>query len=254
MSGPHKKGGHEEGGGHAPAWIVSFADMVILLMSFFVLLLCQGSQKTTADEDLLKILASVKLQFGYKPKPNSTDPIDLAVMQCLSQRQNIGFRHSGLGWRSPAVKGKAEKERDNWVKSQSPIGKPFYFDRGSAEVTDAGDDNLQLIAEIVRTHYRMIIIQGHCSTEEAKDGDGDDLTYRRAKAVKDILKKYGVAEKRLAIVALSSNASPNTVQSDDRQLAIVTIGSYYLPTENDVIDNGPMLQQELEKPAGQGGH
>ena len=75
MSGPRKKGGHEEGGGHAPMWIVSFADMVILLMSFFVLMLVKGEQKTASNDDMLRVLASIKVGFGYVPKPNSKDPI-----------------------------------------------------------------------------------------------------------------------------------------------------------------------------------
>lgn len=254
MSGPHKKGGHEEGGGHAPAWIVSFADMVILLMSFFVLLLCQGSQKTTADADLLKILASVKLQFGYKPKPGSNEPIDIAVMQCLSQKHNVCFINNGQVWKSPAVKGRADKERDSWVKAQSPVGKPFYFERNSAVISDMSEENLQEIAAVVRQHYRMIVIQGHCSQEESSNDRGDDLTFRRAKAVKEILKKYGIAEKRLNIVPLSSNATPNTLKSEDRQLVIVTLGSYFLPTENDVIDRGITPRMDADKPSTQGGH
>lgn len=256
MSGPHKKGGHEEGGGHAPAWIVSFADMVILLMSFFVLLLCKGEQKTTSDDDLLKILASVKLQFGYTPKPNSTAPIDIAVMQVLSQKKQGGFLQNGQNWRSAASKGRQDKERDNWVKAQSPVGKPFYFDRNSAVISDLSEENLEQIAEVVRPHYRMLVIQGHCSQEEARidPEGGHSLSFRRALAVKNVLRKHGVAEKRLQIVSMSSNAAPNTLKSVDRQLVIVTLGTYFLPTENDVLDERSIDKKDESTPPSHGGH
>lgn len=256
MSGPHKKGGHEEGGGHAPAWIVSFADMVILLMSFFVLLLCQGSQKSATNEDLLKLLAQIKVSFGYTPRPDSRDPMDLAVMQVLSQKQK-GHKSSGQVWKSPAVKGLPDKERDKWVKSQNPVGKPIEFDFNSSLITRQADEKLQEIAEIVRHHFRTIVLQGHCSPEEAQydSEDGHKLTCARANAVRKALKKYGVAETKLAVVSLSSHATPEYLKSEDRQLVIVTIGDYMLPTKRDVIDTGSTAGLLEEKPTtSHGGH
>lgn len=252
-SGPGKKGGHEEGGGHAPMWIVSFADMVILLMSFFVLLLCQGSQKTASDEDLLRILASVKVGFGYSPRPDSKDPLDIAVLQVLSQKGGGSF--SGQRWLPAAIKGTANKERDTWVKAQSPLGKPIRFAKNSDVVPKSALADLDEIAEMVRHHYRMLVIQGHCSQEEAyRDAaGGHDLSFRRALAVKIALESRGVAATRLRIVSCASHESMTVLKSPDRQLVVVTMGTYFLPTENDVLE-GAIDDDAIKKHPSTHGH
>jgi outer membrane protein OmpA-like peptidoglycan-associated protein len=253
--GPGKKGGHEEGGGHAPMWIVSFADMVILLMSFFVLLLCQGSQKSATDEDLLRILASVKVGFGYAPRPGSKDPLDVAVLQVLTQKNGSGFPYSGQRWMSAAIKGTANKERDTWVKAQSNVGKPIRFGRNSDAIPKSAAADLDEIAEVVRHHYRMIVIQGHCSQEEAaRDAaGGHDLSFRRGLAVKIALESRGIASSRLRIVSCASHESTSTLKSPDRQLAVVTLGTYFLPTDNDVLHE-EMIETEKDPPASTHGH
>ena len=249
-AGPGKKGGHEEGGGHAPLWIVSFADMVILLMSFFVLLLATSSQKTATDDDLLKILASVKVGFGYMPRENSKDPLDLAVFQVLSERKG-GFPNSGNRWKTAAMDGSSKKERDTWVKAQSPVGKPVYFPRDSTRIPITASADLDQIAEIVRHHYRMILIQGHCSAEEASQDAvaGHELAFRRAVAIGQALEARGVAASRLRLVSCASHQSPKELKSPDRQLAIVTLGTYFLPTEQDVLSSLP-IPLEPDSPSG----
>lgn len=250
-AGHGKKGGHEEGGGHAPMWIVSFADMVILLMSFFVLLLCQGSQKTASDEDLLKILASVKLGFGYTPRPDSKDPLDIAVLQVLTQKGSAGHSFSGQRWMSAAIKGAANKERDTWVKAQSNVGKPIRFGRNSDVIPKSANADLDEIAEIIRHHYRMIVIQGHCSQEEAhRDAaGGHDLAFRRALAVKIALESRGVASTRLRLVTCAAHESMTALKSPDRQLAVVTLGTYFLPTDNDVLQEESISKEAEPKKA-----
>ena len=240
MSGPHKKGGHEDGGGHAPMWIVSFADMVILLMSFFVLLLCQATQKKSTDDDLLKIIASVKMRFGYTPRPDSKDPLDLAVLQMLSQKRTGGFTHSGSMWKDAAVTGEPSKSKNQWVKAQSNISLPIRFARDSAVIPSSMNSAMEEAAAVVRHQFRSVVIQGHCSQEEAVSDSkgGDELSFRRAFAVKLALQNLGIAASRLRIVTCGPHESLKQLNSTDRQLACVTIGSYFLPTDSDVLSEG----------------
>ena len=258
MSGPHKKGGHEEGGGHAPMWIVSFADMVILLMSFFVLMLVKGEQKTTSNEDMLKVLASVKLGFGYVPKPNSKDPIDLAVFQVMAQKNSNKFPKHGQRWLGAAIEGNAKKAPEPFVKAQSNIGKPIRFDRNSDVVAKSMASALDQIAEVIRHHYRVILVQGHCSPEEAaRDGmQGHDLSFRRAVADKHALQSRGVAAARMRITSCANHESPKNLKANSRQLVVVTIGEYLLPSENEILeDELPSLDTKPAKKDGShGGH
>ena len=256
MSGPKKKGGHEDGGGHAPMWIVSFADMVILLMSFFVLLLCKGEQKTASNEDMLKVLASVKLGFGYVPRPDSKDPIDLAVFQVMAQKNSGKFPNHGQRWLPAAIEGQQRKDPDPWVKAQSNVGKPIRFGRNSDEISKTALLDLDEIAEVIRHHYRIIVIQGHCSQEEASRDAirGHDLSFRRAVAVKIALEARGVAPSRLRIVSCANHESTKDLKSPDRQLAVVTIGQYFLPTEHDVLEDDVPASKSADKAGSHKGH
>jgi outer membrane protein OmpA-like peptidoglycan-associated protein len=156
----------------------------------------------------------------------------------------------------PSIKGQPDKERDTWVKAQSNVGKPIRFARDSATISKENSTALEEIAAMVRHHYRMVVIQGHCSAEEAvRDPlEGDDLAIRRALAVKTALKNYGVAVSRLRIVSCSSNEPLKNLKTPDRQLVVVTLGSYFLPTENDLIDESAPPDSSAKAPAKHGGH
>ena len=240
-------------------WIVSFADMVILLMSFFVLLLCQGQQKSKPDDELLKILASVKAGFGNRPSPNSKDKMDIAVLQVLSQRGKSSVVPSGMRWLPAAINGKQVKERDNFLKAQSNVGKPVRFTRDSDALSRPIRAELELVAEVIRHHYRMIVIQGHCSQDEASRDpqEGHDLSFRRGLAVRAALEDYGVGAARMRIVSCGSHEKLNDIGANDHQVVVVTMGSYFLPTDLDVIDETPLDQlakPEAAKAPAHGGH
>lgn len=58
-----KKGGHD-GGGHGGAWVITFADLVSLLMAFFVMLLSFSVQD---QQKIAQVAGSMKEAFGVQP-------------------------------------------------------------------------------------------------------------------------------------------------------------------------------------------
>src|SRR5579871_3878907 len=77
-----------------PEWIFTFADLVMLMMGFFVILWVlkpnpgkQGADQTTpaadqtAETKWLDTVGDIRHAFGWLPDPASTDPVDVRRLQ-----------------------------------------------------------------------------------------------------------------------------------------------------------------------------
>src|SRR4051812_20884038 len=80
MAAQKKAKAPEPPGESAPMWIVSFADLVTLLMSFFVVLY---ALKQGGPQQQLEVAAAIKSTFdpNYMPPADSTSPMDLEIMR-----------------------------------------------------------------------------------------------------------------------------------------------------------------------------
>src|SRR4051812_43629995 len=68
-----------------PEWIFTFADLVMLMMGFFVILWVlkpnPGKEGSASAAELpVEVLAGIREAFGYVPDPNSTNPVDMHML------------------------------------------------------------------------------------------------------------------------------------------------------------------------------
>src|SRR4051812_6835207 len=69
-----------------PEWIFTFADLVMLMMGFFVILWVlkppEGKQSSGEDnKKWLETVAEIRKPFGWVPDPASSDPVDKAALK-----------------------------------------------------------------------------------------------------------------------------------------------------------------------------
>lgn len=80
-----KKKGHGGGGGHGGAWVITFADLMALLMAFFVMLVAAANQD---KQKMADAAGSLKEAFGAQPTPRRASIIEkdgLPVRQYLRE-------------------------------------------------------------------------------------------------------------------------------------------------------------------------
>jgi chemotaxis protein MotB len=84
-----KKKGHAGGGGHGGAWVITFADLMALLMAFFVMLVAAANQD---KQKLADAAGSLKEAFGVQPEPRRAGMIEtngLPVRQFLKETSPV---------------------------------------------------------------------------------------------------------------------------------------------------------------------
>src|SRR5579862_4749421 len=87
-----------------PEWIFTFADLVMLMMGFFVILWvlkpAPGKTSPQDSDDWNKVVGQIRSAFGYIPNPNSKDPIDIQLR--LNGMSPVKLNGPGNGGKRPS--------------------------------------------------------------------------------------------------------------------------------------------------------
>jgi flagellar motor protein MotB len=200
-----------------PEWIFTFADLVMLMMGFFVILWVLKPNPTkdhpegAPNDDWIAVAAAVREAFGYMPDPHSKDPVDLHM---LLKRLHTVNPVKGPTPQSPAhIEAQGAKGTDPEVQSiregkVSLVGGRLLFDRDSAELMPDTRNSLDQIAAKIRGHYNIVLVKGHSALDDLSDNGSTqqrmELSLRRAQAAADYLVSKGVDAQVLRVQGCST--------------------------------------------------
>jgi len=177
----------------APEWMVTYGDMMTLLLCFFVMIVAM-SEIREDDERYQDVVESMRKTFGYKggigsfPTRIPPDVSQLKRKQATAG-ENIKL-HAGESaqriMRGRTFETKTVREGRRFV-----VGGITAFEPGGARLLPAGREQLALIAEKIRGLRHVIDVRGHTSKSPLADdspyADHLDLSWARARAVRDWL-------------------------------------------------------------------
>jgi flagellar motor protein MotB len=206
-----KKAGECE---ECPEWIFTFADLVMLMMGFFVILWVlkpnanpQVSDKSSQaqTDEWIETVGEIRGGFGWEPDPRSSDPVDKAIIR---KRAKNGPGEKGIMQRqSKGAQGTDPEVTSIRPGQQSTVGGKLIFDKGDATITPEVAHSLDEVAKSIRGHRNIIMIKGHTSRDDFPDDvtalQQMDLSLRRAQAVSDFLAKANVEPEILRVQGCS---------------------------------------------------
>jgi flagellar motor protein MotB len=214
----HPEHEHEEG------WIVSFADNVLLMMGFFVILLAMnmGPKGTsdaaaaeTAEDRLLDVAIAVREAFHNPVSLESADAADQPLIRRLRHRMNKG----DVNTRAPD----GESQSVQTVRPSDWAGDGGYvqFAERSTLLDEGGKRTIAQIAEKLVGGRWVIEVRGHASKWETwRDArKARDLSYERAYVVGYELTLRGVAWNQIRLVSCGDAipVAPSARTSDEAQ-------------------------------------
>jgi flagellar motor protein MotB len=197
-----------------PEWIFTFADLVMLMMGFFVILWvlkppagkAANTPETKAQQDQwLNLVGQVRGAFGWEPDPSSTDPVDRFALRRHVAGPGDGSRRE-LARRGPH--GEDPEVTSIRQGPQAAVGGRLLFKAGDAALNRTATDALDQIVSEIRGHRNIVLIKGHASLDDlptsATAVQKMDLSLQRAQAVSKYFIEHGVAPEILRIQGCST--------------------------------------------------
>lgn len=208
-----------------PEWVVTFGDMMSLLLTFFIMLVSLSEIKE--EETYQALVDSMQRQFGYAKTLDALTPGEARPRSAAFTTLATTGRAKKKDTASGGVPAKAPTGEEPTVRIVRPgqmtaVGSVVFFDLGSDTISKTGDEVIKSLAEQLRGKPQKIEVRGHVSAEFAARTEGTDeavmLGFRRAAAVRRILvDREGLSSNRFRI---SSAAESEPMSKTGRSSAI----------------------------------
>jgi chemotaxis protein MotB len=227
-----------------PEWIMSYADMITILMAFFVVMYSMAGNKDTVKE--AAVLRSLRKNLGpFKGVFGSYVPQNVKLAETSGSPRTDHESHQ----REPAPHGPpAHVPR---VPAGQPLAKGglIYFAQGAVDLSAENQRQLDLAIEMLAGKPQRIEIRGHASRRPLAEGspyrDHWDLAYGRCRQTMDYLVAHGIAPERIRLGVASQAGS---AQSVSRPLLLVSDSWVEIYMLNEFSQQREVLpDEEIEK-------
>jgi flagellar motor protein MotB len=193
-----KKSGECE---ECPEWIFTFADLVMLMMGFFVMLYvlkpAPGNPGTSGEKASLppELVKEIREAFGGRLDPNN--PMDAEMLEKLKRLRLHGEGNTGrIRNEQQGTEGTDPEVTTVRQGKQTIVGGRLSFEKSDAKLSPEVTTVLNQIIDQIKGHRTIVLVKGHTSlddlTDKAAPEEKMDLSIRRAQAVADYLTKHGV--------------------------------------------------------------
>lgn len=217
----------------APEWVLTYGDMMSLLLTFFVLLFSMSELKR---EESMLLLESLRRRFGNEKAPLSVMPgmhrptsARTETHPSLGRARQQDTHTGGDRVRAPV----GDHPRVRTIRNQAQVveGAVVFFTQGSASLSDEARQTLRTVLDQIAGKPQKIEIRGHTSSlplpADCPFKNHRELAFHRAAAVADFLVALGVERDRLRISVagdtepLSAPGRPETSYLNDRAELII---------------------------------
>ncbi len=208
-----------------PAWVVTFGDMMALLLVFFILL--QMFSELKRDHEYQRVITAVREAFGYSGGIGVLPIDDPPLKSIVETLEHMALKNNDESKISqndaPGIDGpqmRVRKVRDGIVFT---LGGPTMFDEASAEINPNVRHELRRLVTLLAGRNNKVIIRGHAALKylpgDSPWDDLDQLSFYRARNIKDVLLEMGLDDRvfRLEAVGTRQPVRPRAVDEADLQ-------------------------------------
>ena len=207
-------------------YLVTYADMITLLMALFVILYAMGGPpqeddysqfaRGAAKEIIHPLEGGIGIWRGgaseappeavtYEDQEESPKEVDAAHATELARQ----LEGSVTGGNTTDVTGGTGSGTgqgygiDSTVDERGVVltvpNEALLFAKGSSEIGDNGVEILRQVAEVLKGTTNQLLIEGHTDSEPITGDSNWDLSSRRAASVAEVLIAAGIDPKRLVV-------------------------------------------------------
>ncbi len=205
-----------------PEWVLTFGDLMSLLLCFFILLAAFSEIKKPREyQDIIESINEAMGASGGMGLAHILERIDNSMVTNKDERARRDDNKRSTDENvTPNVPGKESQVSIVQEGARHAIGASIVFEAGSYEISKRDQDMIRTqIAPKIRGLNYICPVVGHAwGVEEKRSGLGfDELAYKRAQAVKDFLVREGGVDPTILRVESAGNTEPIELGSSSGQ-------------------------------------